>query len=187
MDSFVDTIFADGGAPVIVLGIVTILLGAVESFLGYRIFKIQVAIVAFLAGLAIGISAFNAAFGIQWLAIALGVVLGALLGWLSMKIYKVGVFIVVGSLAFTVAFLFVHNGWFGLIAAVIVGVLGVLLTKHVIIITTAISGGSMIAGGVAILIWGASQAAPLWLQVVSVVVFGVSGIIVQYRTNRDAK
>lgn len=184
---FFNNLYTSGGVPVIVLGIVGILLGALESFLGYRVFKIQVAIIAFLAGLGIGMSAAGAAFGIQWLSIVLGIVLGLLLAWLSMKIYKIGVFLVVGSLAYIVAIGFVANMWFGLIVGAIVGILGVVLTRHVIIITTSIAGGNMAASGLATLIWGSSQVAPLWLQVSCVLVFGVAGIIVQYRTTKGIK
>lgn len=184
IEDLANSLYASGGLPVIAMGIVAILLGVLESFFGYRLFKVQVAILAFLAGLGIGTSAFNAAFHTQWLSIVLAIALGILLGWLSMKIYKVGVFIVVGVLAFAAALAFVHNGWFALIVAIIVGALGVVLTKHVLIITTAIAGGSIAAGGVSTLIWGSPQAVPFWLQLLCVLVLGVLGAIVQYRSNR---
>ena len=184
LQDFVDSLYASGGIPVIVTGIIAIALGLLESFFGYRIFKVQVAIVVFLAGLAIGISAFNAAFGIWWLSIVLGIVLGVLLAWISMKIYKVGVFLVVGAFAYLVAIAFVQNVWFGLIIAVVAGLLGVFLTKPVVIIATSFGGGSIAAGGLAMLIWNSPQAGPAWLQWAILAVLGVLGMIVQFRTTK---
>ncbi|NLW77878.1 MAG: hypothetical protein GXY32_00490 [Ruminococcaceae bacterium] len=187
LGGFVDSLYADGGIPAIVAGILAMALGLLESFLGYRIFKVQVAIIAFLAGLTIGMNAFDAAFGIFWLSIVLGVVLGVLLAWLSVKIYKVGVFLLVGAFAYLVAIAFVQNFWFGLIAGIVVGLLGVFLTKPVIILSTAFGGASMAGGGLAMLIWGSAQGGPGWLQWVIVAVLGVLGAVVQFRTTREIK
>ncbi len=187
LQEFVDSLYTNGGVPVIVAGILAVALGALESFLGYRIFKIQVAIVAFLAGLAIGISAFQAAFGILWLSIAFGVLLGALLAWVSIKIYKVGVFLVVGIFAFLVTLAFVQNVWFGLIAGIVAGVLGVFLTKPVIIVATAFGGGSVAASGIGMLFWNATDGGPVWLHWAILAALGISGAIVQFRTTRGVE
>lgn len=184
LQGFVDSLYASGGIPVIVMGIIAIALGLLESFLGYRIFKVQVAIVAFLAGLAIGMSAFGAAFGILWLAVLLGVVIGALLAWLSIKIYKVGVFLLVGAFAYLVALLFVPNFWFALIIGVVVGVLGAFLTKPIIIFATSFGGGSIAASGLSMLIWGSPEAGLGWLRWVILIVLGVFGMVIQLRTTK---
>ena len=184
LQGFVDSLYANGGIPVIVAGILAIALGALESFLGYRVFKVQVAIVAFLAGLAIGFSAFQAAFNILWLSILLGVLLGALLAWISIKIYKAGVFLVVGAFAYLVAIAFVHNAWFGLIIGVAAGLLGVFLTKPVVILATAFGGGSIAVGGVSMLFWGSPEGGPTWLHWAILAVLGICGAIVQFRTTR---
>lgn len=183
LGGYVDSLYADGGLPVIITGVIAIALGLLESFLGYRIFKVQVAIVGFLAGFSIGMSAFGAAFGILWLSISLGVLLGVLLAWLAVKIYKAGVFLLVGAFAYLTALVFVPNFWFALIVAVLVGLLGVFLTKPVIIISTAFGGGGIAAGGLSMLIWGSPQAGPFWLQPAVVVVLGILGLIVQFRAN----
>ncbi len=184
LQGFVDTLYTTGGIPVIIAGILAIALGGLESFAGYRVFKVQVAVIAFLAGLAIGLSAFSAAFGIWWLSLVLGVLLGALLAWLSIKIYKAGVFLLVGVFAYLVAVSFVPNVWFALIIGVAVGFVGVFATKPIIIIATAFGGGSIAAGGIAALVWGRPQAGPAWLQWACVAVFGALGMVVQFRTTK---
>ncbi len=93
MSGFVNSLYSGGGTPLVVVGLIMVLLGLLEAFLGYRIFKIQVAIVAFLAGFFIGLGAMNAAFGVVWLSLAVGVVLGAVFIWLSVKFFKVGLFL----------------------------------------------------------------------------------------------
>lgn len=184
IESFANSLLGTGHVPV-VAAVIAIALGLLESFLGYRIFKVQVAIVAFLGGLGIGIEVMTLLFNILWLSIVVGVLLGVLLAFISIKIYKIGVFLLVGFFTFSAVFGFTLNIWIALVAGVVVGIIGVFLTRTIIILVTAFGGGNVIASGIGGLIWGSAAATPLWLSLVILVVVGVLGCIVQFRTTKN--
>ena len=124
-----------------------LLFGALECFLGYRIFRVITALVGFIVGAAIGgvLGFFTAQ---QLGALIGGLVVGILGGLLAFKLYKLGVFVicffagaalglVLGAAAGDQSMAFAFAG----IAGLALGVLGVILTGPLIIISTAIGGG----------------------------------------------
>lgn len=130
-----------------VIMLLLLLFGALECFFGYRIFRIITALVGFIVGGAIGgVLGFFAAQQIG--ALIGGLVVGILGGFLAFKLYKLGVFVicffagaalglVLGAAAGDQSMAFAFAG----IAGLALGVLGVLLTGPLIIISTAIGGG----------------------------------------------
>lgn len=186
LGGFVDSLYTSNTMPMAVV-VIAMILGLLECFLGYRILKIQVAVMGFLVGVALGMDIMGALVGILWLSILVGVLLGLLLGFISFKIYKLGVFFTVAFFGFSIAFLFTHSALIALIIGIVLGILGVFLTKHIIILITAFGGASILANGVGNLIYGSSDAAPFWLTALIVVVVGVIGAVVQFTTTRGMK
>lgn len=186
LNGVADSLLSSGQVPV-AAAIVAIALGLLECFLGYRIFKIQVAIIAFLAGLGGGIGLMDSLVGILWLSIVVGVVIGALLAFVSMKIYKVGVFLLVAFFGFVIVTAVTFSPLVGLIVGVVLGIIGVFLTKPIIILSTAFGGGSLVAGGIGSLIWKTPELMPTWLSLVIMIALGIFACIVQFRTTRNMK
>lgn len=124
-----------------------LLFGALECFFGYRIFRVITALVGFIVGAAIGgVLGFFAAQQIG--ALIGGLIVGILGGFLAFKLYKLGVFVicffagaalglVLGAAAGDQSMAFAFAG----IAGLALGVLGVILTGPLIIISTAVGGG----------------------------------------------
>lgn len=151
LQSITDSAFAESAAA---LGGVVLAFSAVfallNCFFGFRLQKLWITLVGFLVGFLLGmipcllwISSEHA------LAIAtvVGVVVGVLIGLLAYRLYRVGVFLWVGVLAFGfVANLFPENlAWLGIVlgilAGVLVGILALRFLRPVVILTTALSGG----------------------------------------------
>lgn len=191
MDYIADNIIASG-APAYIVGILLLLVGALECFWGYSIFKIQVGIVCFLAGLGIGYVGVYRAFGNWIAALVVGIVLAIVLCVLAVKIFNAGVFLFVGFFAFFISEMLLatyweHSIWLSLIIAVAAGIIGMFLAKPFIIIFSAIGGGGIAARGIYILL-GSLLGAQSWIYVASWVigaVLAVLGAILQFRKNRN--
>lgn len=124
---------------------------ALNCFFGYRLFRFFTALSGFIVGAVIGGVLGAALLGVAG-AVLLGLILGALCGYFAFKLYKLGVFVVcfgAGALiGAAFALLAKSPGQMIALAGVggfILGVLGVTLTKPVIILSTA-AGGGMGAG-----------------------------------------
>lgn len=181
-----ESLLGTGEVPVWA-AIVVLVLGLLECFFGYRVFKIQVAIVAFLAGLSGGMGLMGSLVGILWLSIVVGIIIGALLAFVSMKIYKVGVFLLVAFFGFIIVTALTFMPLIGLIIGIVLGIVGVFLTKPVIILSTAFGGAGLVASGIGSLIWKSAEATPIWLSAIILVALGVFASIIQFRTTRHMK
>ncbi|WP_243425387.1 TMEM198/TM7SF3 family protein [Intestinimonas butyriciproducens] len=125
-----------------------VIFGALECFFGYKLFRIMTAIVGFLVGGLIGAMVCAILVGEPAGAFFGFLVFGALGSWLSFKLYKLAIFVLC----------FLLGGILGLglglmsgdmeaapllivFLGILLGVLGVVLTKPVIIISSALGGG----------------------------------------------
>lgn len=167
------------------LAVLLLLPLAVQCFLGYRLFRILTAIVGFVVGGAIG-GVLGYLLMQEVGAILVGLLIGLLGGFLAFKLYKLGVFVMcfgagaviggaLGLMAGGGSMVFAFAG----IAGIALGVLGVILTKPIIIISTA-AGGGMGAGmmlGIAI---GHNTA----LGLIFGIVLAIAGILVQFRLEK---
>jgi hypothetical protein len=123
---------------------ISLIIGAVECFAGFKIMKAMLIIWGFFIGAIIGV----AVWGVSN-SIALGVILVLLVGigfaMLSYKLYLVGIFMLIASLtAVTMVYLISATIWIALMLAVPLGILAVCFVKPVVIITTSISGAGII-------------------------------------------
>ncbi len=186
------------GRYAVVVGGISLVLGLLSCFLGYKLTKVYIAICGFLLGAAIG-GTIGAAMSSATMVVVLGLIVGICAGFVAYKAYKVGIFI----MAFLTAGLFVagvvigymsrKNGLSiqdyvttesllpaiiaGVVAGIIAGVICVIITKPMLIVTTSLSGG-MYSGALIAAIMKQSK-----LSLIFGLVLFVAGLIVQIKTN----
>lgn len=160
-----------------------IVIGLVLLFLGRRFFWMAAGLVGFL----FGYNMLQHFFGIWWLNLLVGLILGGILGWLAVRFVKIVSFFV-GALAGAVllplllGFLGVEFNW---LVMVLVGALAGLLAISLafswgLIIITALMGSSIVSQNVAD-IFKLDQGVK---SIVGVILL-ILGIIIQAGQNRN--
>jgi len=185
----------------ILIGLVSIVIGAVVCFSGYRIFRVVLMLVGFLLGFVLGMAIMSNSGGIGQLLV--GVVVGLLGAGIFYALYFVGIFLagafLGAGLAAMLVSLFNIGGGVATIL-VLVGLIGgailaLVLNKLMIVISTAFSGaGTMVEGAVMILPGVLGSAAATLntsllvsfnaLGVIAWLALSVAGVVVQYRNNK---
>ncbi len=177
-----------------------IVLGLVQCFFGYRIFRIILGITGFiLAGLLAGYLVFSLTQS-QLFALIAGVLGGLIGAGLLAGLYIVGIFVIGaifgGAAASSLLSLagISPQPWIVVILAIAIGVLAAILQKPMIIIATSFLGAWWAVTGVAALAGviqlGALQAIPSSLMglgtawLVGWLVLGIAGLVVQFRSSR---
>lgn len=191
-----------GTLPTAYLGVslgVGILIGVVQCFWGYRLFRFVLGIVGFLIGAALGWAIGLSFIGEQWGAI-LGAILGGLIGaGLFSALYFLGVFVMGAFLGAILGATLL--GVAGLdqipvvliVLAVIGGIIAVVFQKAMIILSTAFSGSWSAVTGIAYFLGGGYAWAglagglrrtgwPTILVLLAWIALGVVGSVVQFRT-----
>lgn len=161
-----------------------IIYGFAVCLFGYKLFKLQIIVSGFVMGLLVG-GLFGALSSAE-MAVLCGLVLGILCGWLSMKLYKLGVFLMVTTSSFFVIAIgaSLYMGFssmtmvMSVILAIVFGVAGVILDKTIIIAYTAITGALISGTGLAL-----SAGAP-GLVLVLGIPFALLGIWMQHCMER---
>lgn len=161
-----------------------IIYGFAVCLFGYKLFKLQIIVSGFVMGLLAG-GLFGALSSAE-MAVLCGLVLGILCGWLSMKLYKLGVFLMVTTSSFFVIAIgaSLYMGFssmtmvMSVILAIVFGVAGVILDKTIIIAYTAITGALISGTGLAL-----SAGAP-GLVLVLGIPFALLGIWMQHCMER---
>ena len=135
----------------------TILVGALQCFFGYRIFKFILGLTGFLIG---GVLASTIGYSIsqdEITALFSGILGGVIGAALMFALYYVGVFIIgalLGGVLGTILFTLAESSpepAFLLILAVIAGVMALIFQKFMIIISTGFSGSWCVVIGIAYL------------------------------------
>ncbi|WP_298842961.1 hypothetical protein [Clostridium sp.] len=163
-----------------VVAIVTLLFTSLQCFLGYRLFKVWVAVCGFFIFGIMGGVVSNAISDNVGMTMIIGI-LSALLGaFIAFKLYKVGIFIVCGFMGFLIGYIFTRTITVGIIMALVLGVLNVFFVKTIIIISTSISGG-LIAGISLARVLGINSFA---ISISIGILFAIFGMLVQFTTNR---
>lgn len=177
-----------GGSSALAIGVALLIIGMVECFWGYQLFRVQVGLLGFLSGLSLGFGFFPSD-GTNWiLPLIVGVLLGALLCGLALRFFPIGVFLFVAFLVFTVIYAGIYalvpfGFWIALIIAIIAGFVGVFLSKPIIIISTSFSGAGMVVnGGLLLLGWTYADVAAL--AFILTVVLTVAGLGAQFKYNK---
>lgn len=186
----------------VVSAIILLLLGIVECFWGYRFFRIVLAIAGFFVGAGIGIVlAGNAEQSIVILAAIVGGIIGAVLFYF---LYFVGPFLAGIGLGITLGGILASDLHVSgnmaylivIVGAVVGGILGLILSKYIIMLSTAFIGATQIVTAILMLLPGTHIARPVGnidlllaqntpiLMSLSVLALGIIGFVVQARLNQ---
>jgi len=166
------------------IAVAGIVLGALNCYLGYKIFKILLAIIGFIAGSVIGGFAVSYATGNTSMGVAVGLGIGIVIAILSVALSHIGVFIFVGFLSFATCYLLSSGDMtVSLVIGAVMGIIGAILTRHLIIISTAFSGGVSISRGICEL----TDIDNTSIYILLAAFFIITGLIVQYKTNTVKK
>lgn len=132
--------------------VITLILALIGCFFGYKLSRLFMSITGFIAGAILGQMVASQFLHVEGFASVLCIILcGAIIAALAFWIYRIGIFILCFTLAFSAAgTLFPFEGdiqfFVNIIAGLIVGVLAVKYMRPVIILTSAIVCGSSAAG-----------------------------------------
>ena len=159
------------------LGAIFLVWGLVNALFGYKLFKIVLAITGFIVGVIVGLIV-GVALGssrdmeaIIPVAALLGGIIGAVL---AVALHKVGVFFAVGAMGFLVFDILFRIFPIALVLGIICGIVGVILEKYAIIVSTALSGGSLAGVGLGFITGNLGG-----FVFVSGLLIGIGGIVFQ--------
>ncbi len=194
-----------------IASLITLAVGGIFCFAGYRLFRIIIAVWGFFIGFLIGAQVLSSLFGNTFLATPLawvvGIVLGIILACLSYALYTAAIAILGASVGYLIgvglmtALGFDNQTTLTFLAGVLVGALfGLLilflhLAKLLIILNTALGGASAIILGLLLflklvplsfldtgLVGALIKGSPVWG--IAWLVVAALGIIVQYQSTR---
>lgn len=159
------------------LGAVFLVWGLVNALFGYKLFKIVLAITGFIVGVVIGliVGAALGASGDMEAIIPVAAILGGILGAvLAVALHKVGVFFAVGAMGFLVFYILLRIFPIALVLGIVCGIVGVILEKYAVIVSTALSGGSLAGVGLGFITGNLGG-----FVFVSGLLIGIGGIVFQ--------
>lgn len=177
----------------------SILIGAIQCFFGYRIFKFILGLTGFLVG---GILAGTIGYAIsqeESIALLAGLVGGVIGATLLVALYLVGVFLIgaiLGGILGTVLFAVAESNpepAVLLLLAVIAGTIALIFQKFMIIVSTGFGGAWSIVAGIACLTTEGidptniertfrSAGSHLYAILLCWLALGIVGVIVQYKS-----
>jgi hypothetical protein len=196
------------GAVSVPVAALAVVLGLVNCFFGYRIFRILLGVYGFLLGAAVGFVLAGVLFeGQGWWVSAVGALAGGLLGAALMAaLYYVGVFVVgavTGAMlagAVGAALGVALPGIVTIVVAIVVGIAAIFFQRVVIVLATSLAGAWMaVIGGYALMAGQPFELGDLtrlpapWqrslLPLAIWLVLAIAGAVVQFRTTkgRDEK
>lgn len=130
------------------IGVFILIFGVVNAFFGYRLFKVMLSIIGFLVGAAVGSICFLRSGSFDSNTMIAWVVIGGLIGAALAGIFHgLGVFLAVGFMGAIAGLIITQDTNSALVFGGICGIAGVVFEKYVIIVTTALSGGTLAATG----------------------------------------
>ena len=165
---------------------VTLVIGILNCFLGYRLLKAWVALTGFTAGALLAYSLVSRYTGNTLIQIGAIVSGGLLLGLLAFHVYRLGVFLLCTTIGTTAVSILLQpkdslRFLICLGIGVLIGLLGMAFVKPMVILNTALGGGFSIAASVAGLL---KQEADLKILILGAVLAS-TGIGVQIAASRN--
>lgn len=165
---------------------VTLIIGILNCFLGYRLLKAWVGLTGFTAGALLAYSLVSRYTGNTLVQIGAIVSGGLLLGLLAFHIYRLGVFLLCTTIGTTAVSILLQpkdslRFLICLGIGVLIGLLGMAFVKPMVILNTALGGGFSIAASVAGLL---KQEADLKILILGAVLAS-TGIGVQIAASRN--
>ena len=161
---------------------VFIIIGAFYCFFGHKIFKLQMAIAAFIAGLVLGYLVFADAVDTLLIAILISVVIGVACAIAAVQFYRAGLFICLGFLGFLIGYLLAGHLIAGVIIGAILGIAGFFHDRHFIIIATSFFGGIVLCMGLTYLL---ADNEVIFYALSALLIGG--GLLVQYKISNAAQ
>ncbi len=130
--------------------IVSLIVGFLSCFMGYRLNRVVVMIVGFYFGYKLGDAFLPQIISDSSLIPIISVVVGIIVGYMAFSMYLLGIFILCFMLAYTVCGSFIEMEMLkitiGAVAGVIVGIIGVNFVRPIMIVLTSLVGGFLISG-----------------------------------------
>lgn len=194
---YAKTIVPNVGTATTVAIIVSILLALFYCFFGYKLLRVHISFIMFLAGSFAGLVLGVVLKLDNKFILAAVLVLGVVLAVLGFLFYKVGVFLVVTLLVLSASYGFlwdvVKENYIivvCIVAAILCGILSVFFVRPVVIILSALSGGLIASNNLIdnFLVQVAMLNRP---EVTAYIVLGfaaiiaIAGIIFQFRTTEN--
>lgn len=148
---FLGLLIPELGEALGTIGVITLIFGLANAFFGYKLFRTMLGLIGFLVGAFAGGMVFirtQSIFSereVFWGYILIGGLIGSALAELF---HHLGVFLVTGAMGAVAGFMITQSKEGALVIGGIVGIISVFLEKYAIIISTAISGGSLAALGI---------------------------------------
>jgi hypothetical protein len=196
------------------IGALVLLVGAAFCFVGYRFFRILIAIWGFFAGFNLGAGAMTALFNNAFLGTTTGIILGLVLGLvfaaLAYFFYYIAVVLLGASVGYSLGSGFIalfglnNPGFVSVIVGVVLAVVFALvilvlnLPKLLIMVFTAIGGAVAMVAGVLILFgkihyvglqYGVGVAVATlrteWFWSIVAIALAVVGFLAQWRINQE--
>ena len=170
---------------------VSIVIGLVSCFLGYKLLRVWMALVGFVIGMATGYLISYKYFSNMVIPIIIGFSVGVLIGFIAYRIYLLGVFLIalVTTLGFFGQLVAHYNepNWVWLVLTVILSIIAAILAikfvKPVIIISTALNGATTVMMDVFKLL----QEDTKHMMLIASLLLAVLGIMVQFFTNKNTE
>ena len=167
---------------------VSIVVGLISCFLGYKFLRIWMALIGFVIGMSVGYFVSDKYFSNAVIPIIIGFLAGVLVGFIAYKIYLVGVFLMAffGTFGFIGQLLDHYNVpglmWLILtvVLAIVIAAIALKFVKPVIIISSALNGGVMVMGGVFKLLNENAK----HMMLLAAILLAILGIMVQFFTNK---
>lgn len=164
---------------------ISLIIGAVECFAGFKIMKAMMAVWGLFIGAVIG-TAIGFAVGSTAVGVIFALVFGAALAILSYKLYLAGIFVFTAFLTAVAVFIMFENIFVAIPIAIGAGIAAVYFVKPTVIAITAISGAGIILSSAYLVMNLGMRGSPvimfiLWFPI------ALSGIAVQYITTKKTK
>lgn len=164
---------------------VSLVIGAIECFAGFKIMKAMLAIWGLFVGTMIGVIV-----GVTIDSTVLGFIFVVMLGLgfaiLSYSLYSAGIFILTAFLTMVTIYTVSESVLISLLVAVIVGILAMYFVKPVVIISTSVSGAGIILSSAYTIMELGLKTSPV-VTVILWVPMALIGIIVQCITTANTK
>lgn len=167
---------------------VGILFSLVNCFFGFRLQRVWIGVICFLIGF-VTMNVLGVNFSLNTaVAVLLGVVLGAVLAFISYKLYLAGVFIFTLGITLLCCVLLIPVQWacwtVGVLLGILLGVLAVKFTRPIMILVTGVSGGLSAAKSLTLLIPISFIQASVWTPVILGAVLAAIGAAFQFSSTK---
>ena len=130
--------------------IVSLIIGILSCFMGYRLHRIVVMVIGFYFGYKIGDIFLPQVMSDASLIPIISVIIGIFVGYMAFSMYLLGIFVLCFMVAYTICGSFIELEMLkiiiGAVAGVIVGIIGVNYVRPIMIILTSLIGGFLISG-----------------------------------------